>query len=141
MFTFIEHSVKPQLQLSANDTASDFRQNVNMPRGAQKSFQHTWFVREWMQRANVTQADLQRLLDWPKSKASYVVNGQRYNQQLIDELAPILHARPFELLLHPEDAYNIRSFRETAVRVAAIREPGSTPPEPPEPQEKTGTKG
>lgn len=87
----------------------------------QRDFKHTWFVREWMATVGFQQqADLIKRLDWSKAKAHAVWHGQRYTQALIDEIAPLVHARPFELLMHPKEAMAIRGFREQAVRLAAV---------------------
>lgn len=88
----------------------------------QKDFKHTWFIQEWAALANFTQADAQRKLGWSKAKASDIWNGQQYTQSVLDDLAPELNARPWELLLHPRDAFAIRSMREDAARIAASRE-------------------
>lgn len=87
--------------------------------GQQRAFAHTWFIREWMEQAGYKQADMQRQFGWSKAKASDVFNGQRYNQALIDDLAPWLNARPYELLMHPHDAMAFRRLRQDVVRLAA----------------------
>ena len=89
----------------------------------QRDFKHTWFVREWMLQAKKKQADLMKELGWARSKASTVWNGQQYTQAIIDDLAPWLQARPYELLMHPADAFALRQLRESAVRIASVKEP------------------
>lgn len=85
----------------------------------QSDFKHTWFLQEWMQLAGKKQADMLRELGWSKAKASEVFNGQQYKQDLLDELAPWLHCRPYELLLHPARAMALRAFEENARAVAS----------------------
>ena len=85
----------------------------------QRDFAHTWFIREWAERAGFTQADAQRVLGWSKAKASDVWNGQQYNQSIIDELFPVLQARPYELLMHPEEAVALRRIRDHSPRLVA----------------------
>lgn len=82
----------------------------------QRDFYHTWFIRDWSKLAGFTQADAQRELGWSKAKASDVWNGQQYTQSIIDELAPKLKARPFELLLHPDEAMLLRRLRDGGPR-------------------------
>jgi len=94
---------------------------VKAAQRTQRDFQHTWFLREWAELAGFTQADAQRELGWSKAKASDVWNGQQYNQSLIDELAPVLKARPFELLLHPDEAHLYRRLRDGAPRLVASK--------------------
>lgn len=95
----------------------------------QRDFGHTWFLKEWMEQSDPPkrQADLVRDLDWARAKASDIYNGdQQYTQALIDQLAPWLHARPWELLMHPAEAMAIRRLRESAaVIVSAEPKPGS----------------
>jgi hypothetical protein len=85
----------------------------------QRDFKHVWYVREWLRLAGKKQADLQRDLGWSKAKSSDVWNGQQYNQTIIDELAPYVHAEPFELLMSPEQAMALRQLRSSALRIAA----------------------
>lgn len=104
-----------------------------MPKGTpktQRDFKHTWFIQEWMQQAQKIQADMSKDLGWSKGKMSAVWHGQQYTQELIDELAPWLHARPYELLMHPDDAMAIRRLREDAVRIASDRGAPAGTPEP-----------
>ena len=106
---------------------------VKAAQKTQRDFQHTWFLREWAELADFTQADAQRQLGWSKAKASDVWNGQQYNQSIIDELAPVLKARPFELLLHPEEAHMYRRLRDGAPRLVASKSDAKAAPA------KTGT--
>jgi len=87
----------------------------------QDDFGHTWFLREWMEQSDPPkiQADLQKQLGWSKAKAHDVWHGQQYTQALIDEVAPWLNARPFELLLHPDQAMAIRRLRDNAARIVS----------------------
>lgn len=87
----------------------------------QRDFKHTWYFREWMEQAGKKQSDLIKELGWSKAKAHGVWHGQQYTQALVDELAPYLHIRPFEILLPPHEAFSIRAMREAAVRLAAER--------------------
>ena len=87
----------------------------------QRDFKHPWYMREWMEQAGKRQVDLINELGWSKAKANEVWNGQQYTQALIDELAPYLHVRPFELLLSPQEAFSIRNMREAAVQLASER--------------------
>lgn len=86
---------------------------------SQHQFKHTWYLREWMEMHGKRQVDMQQELEWSKAKANDVFNGQQYNQQLIDQLAPWLNVRPYELLMHPDEANAIRRVREDAARIVA----------------------
>lgn len=84
----------------------------------QSDFNHVWYFREWMAMHGKIQADLTRDLDWSKAKASAVWHGQQYTQALLDEVAPWLNVKPYELLLPPEEAMAIRGMRGAAARIA-----------------------
>lgn len=86
---------------------------------------------------NLDQTGLRAKTGWSKRKASDLVTGtQRYNRDALNEAAGALLIAPFELLMHPDDAYGIRKMRaeieREAVRLVAQR--GSTyqlpPPDP-----------
>lgn len=87
----------------------------------QRDFKHTWFLWEWMQAFDPpkTQADMQREMGWSKAKANDVFSGQQYTQQIVDDVARWLNLRPYELLMHPDDAMAVRRMREDAKRIAA----------------------
>lgn len=88
----------------------------------QRDFKHTWYLREWLQQSDppLTQADMQRGMNWSKAKAHDVWHGQQYTQALVDEVCAWLPTiRPFELLLAPEEAIAIRQMRESAVKIAS----------------------
>lgn len=79
-----------------------------------------WYLKEWMTSLDLSQADLQRLAGWGKRKASELVNGStRYNRDVVNEVCAAINIRPFELLMHPDDAMAIRRFRDSALQLAA----------------------
>lgn len=102
------------------------------PAPTQKDFAHTWYLQEWMKMHGKKQADLQKELDWSKAKANAVWHGQQYTQSLVEELSPWLNVRPYELLLHPDDAMAIRRMRADAARIVSSAAIGdqSGDPEP-----------
>jgi len=96
---------------------------MGKPSTSQSDFKHTWYLQEWMELAGKRQADLIREIGWSRAKASDVWNGQQYTQQMIDDVAPWLHARPYELLMHPEEAMALRRLREDAARIVSDSAP------------------
>ena len=79
-----------------------------------------WFLRQWLENTDTSQAQLGRLTGWDKRKTSFLVNNkQPYGRQDVNEVAGALHIEPFELLMHPEDAYALRRMRDGAIRIAA----------------------
>lgn len=82
-----------------------------------------WFLPEWMAAANIpTQAEMMEKTGWSKAKMSQLYNAkQDFNSEVLAEAAQALNARPYELLMPPEDAMAIRQFRRTALQIAADR--------------------
>lgn len=81
---------------------------------------HDWYLPQWLQALRVRQAELERLTGWDKRKASHLVTGkQPYKRDTLNEAADALHIAPFELLMHPEDAFALRRLRTDAIRIAA----------------------
>lgn len=84
------------------------------------------YVSAWLTLAKVKQADLVRLLGYSKAKAHAIWHGdQRLNEDTLEEIAPLAHARPYELLMEPEAAMRYRRL-EAALRDASKVE---SPPE------------
>lgn len=91
---------------------------------------HDWYLREWLDALQASQADLERLTGWDKRKTSHLVTcKQPYKRDTVNEAADALHIQPFELLMPPDEAFALRRFRESAVQLAA-----SSQPEEPLPQ-------
>lgn len=80
-----------------------------------------WYLADWLKTLQVSQAKLGRLTDYPKAKVSDLVTGkQRYNRDILNDIAAALNINPYELLMHPEDAMAQRRMRrmvEDFVRV------------------------
>jgi transcriptional regulator with XRE-family HTH domain len=86
-----------------------------------------WYLKEWLAATNTTQADLVRLTDYPKAKVSDLVNGkQRYNRDVLNDVAHALNIYPYELLMHPSDAMAQRRMRKLAEQMVQIPHGGST---------------
>lgn len=81
---------------------------------------HQWHLAAWAAREGKRQADAQRDLGWSRSTASGLWNGtQRYTQERVDEAARWLGIEPYELLMRPEEAVELRRLRESAFAIAA----------------------
>ncbi|MGA9220026.1 MAG: helix-turn-helix transcriptional regulator [Pseudomonas graminis] len=81
---------------------------------------HDWYLRQWLATLRTTQADLERRTGWDKRKASHLVTGkQPYKRETVNEAALALNVEPFELLMHPDDAFALRQLREAGLRIAA----------------------
>lgn len=90
---------------------------------------HDWYLAEWLEAAGFKQADLVRAFGWSKAKASDVVAGnQRYNRDLVNQVANFLEVRPYELLMHPDLAKAMRGLRDTAAEIVKGVDFGKQPP-------------
>jgi transcriptional regulator with XRE-family HTH domain len=70
---------------------------------------HDWYLKAWLKTLGKKQADLERDLGWNKARASLTARGlQPYDRDDVNEISAYLNIRPYELLLHPEDAFTIR---------------------------------
>jgi len=94
-----------------------------------------WYLKQWLKTLMVSQAELSRRTDYPKAKVSDLVTGkQRYNRDVLNDVASALHLHPYELLMHPDDAMAQRRIRlaaEEIVRVPYGGEAGSGEEEAP----------
>lgn len=82
---------------------------------------HDWYLKEWLRTLGRSQQWLADQLDLQKSKISRKATGVTpYERDDINEIAAVLHLEPYELLMHPEDAMEIRQLRKS-IQLAAER--------------------
>lgn len=82
--------------------------------------QNDWYLAQWLKVLKTSQAELERRTGWDKRKASHLVNGkQPYKRDTVNEASSALNIAPFELLMHPDDAFALRRLRESAIKIAA----------------------
>lgn len=92
-----------------------------------------WFLKEWLTATGTSQAELGRLTDYPKAKVSDLVTGkQRYNRDILNDVAKALNIHPHELLMDPEDAMALRQMRASAQKIVGVRFGGVAVDEPEE---------
>lgn len=83
---------------------------------------HDWFLEAWLKATGLTQARLSLRTGWDKRKTSFLVNGrQEYRRQDVNDAAAALNIEPFELMLHPQDAMELRQLRHQIARAAEKR--------------------
>lgn len=81
-----------------------------------------WFLREWMDTLHVRQADMVERAGWSKTTASLLYNCQQdYNPELVRSAADALNVEPWELLMPPELAMQIRRLRQAVDREVQLR--------------------
>lgn len=82
---------------------------------------HDWFLKQWLKALKKRQADLERDLELNKAKVSLTANGkQPYDRDLVNLVADYLNLRPYELLMHPDDAMAIRQLQASAEQIVTI---------------------
>lgn len=93
-----------------------------------------WYLREWMAACGLkgrgAQTKMRDLAGWSKATMSQLYNGtQDYSPKVVNEAARALNIRPYELLMHPDQAMALRRQREDSLRIvadtAALREQAS----------------
>lgn len=105
-----------------------------------------WFLVEWMDACGISgrgaQARMMELTGWSRATMSQLYNGEQdYSPKIVNEAAAALNAEPYEMLMHPEKAMNLRKLRESAIRIAAENPaPVLKAVDPPE-QLREGTNG
>ncbi len=79
----------------------------------------TWYLREWMDTLGVNQAYMVKEAGWSKTTASLLYNCQQdMNVDLLKSAAFALKREPYELLMRPEDAFQIIRHRQEIEREA-----------------------
>lgn len=69
-----------------------------------------------------TQAMMMEKTGWTKAKMSQLYNfKQDFNSEILSEASNALNIRPYELLMHPEDAHALRRVHGAAVHLASDR--------------------
>lgn len=105
-----------------------------------------WFLVEWMDACGISgrgaQTKMMELTGWSKATMSQLYNGEQdYSPKIVNEAAVALNAEPYELLIHPEKAMNLRKLRESAIRIAADNQAIQTKSEAFSNPVKDGTNG
>jgi transcriptional regulator with XRE-family HTH domain len=85
-----------------------------------------WYFNEWLAATATTQAEIVRRTDYPKAKVSDLATGkQRYNRDILNDIANALNVKPFELLMHPSEAMAQRRIKRLAEQMVQIPHGGS----------------
>lgn len=80
---------------------------------------HDWYLRQWLRHFGKLQEDVARDLGMNKAKVSLQARGiQPYTRDEVNEIAEYLNLRPYELLMHPDDAMALRRLRAEMIRLA-----------------------
>ncbi len=84
-----------------------------------------WYLKEWLETLDLSQADLGRLTDYPKAKVSDLVTGkQRFNRDILNDIATALHLQIHELLMPPEEAMAQRQMKQAMAKFVPVTHGG-----------------
>ncbi len=73
-----------------------------------------------MDKLKITQADMQRMAGWSKATAHQVYHGkQDYSPGVVNAASAALNCKPWELLMHYDEAMAIRRMRAAALQIVA----------------------
>ena len=83
---------------------------------------YDWYLREWLSALDCTQARLRDETGWTVRIASQLVNRKtRWNRDHLNAAAHALNLQAWELLMHPQDAMEIRQLRNSVTLAAERR--------------------
>jgi transcriptional regulator with XRE-family HTH domain len=83
-----------------------------------------WYIREWAAALKMTQTETARRCGWSKASASQIFNGlQDYSPKIVNDVAAAYNCKPWELLMHPDEAFAIRRMRQAALAIVADNAP------------------
>lgn len=119
---------RAQIRIVAKAPAAARSYNANMARKrsnpASKIAGPDWYLREWMENLGVSQADLARECDWTNSTMHGIYHGRTaYYREIVNLIADKLNVRPYELMMHPDEAHAMRQLRKEALKVVEASEP------------------
>lgn len=111
-------SVKAVVPFLGNDASGALIYKRNMGSAPQ----HDWYLKEWLASLDTSVTWLERETGWTHRIASQLVNCRtRWNRDHLMLAARTLRISPFELLLHPDDAMQIRRLRSAVDQEARLR--------------------
>lgn len=85
-----------------------------------------WFLHEWFATAGLKQHDLVTKLDYGKNTASRLWHGlQPFRRDHVQDISALLNIKPYELLMHPEEAFKLRRLEAALKEVAREEAPAA----------------
>ncbi len=123
----LNHESNYLVHTAGNDDASTRPHNVNVTEEPESD----WYLKAWAERLGKRQADLVTELGWLKNHAHRRWHGiQPYRRDFVNEVAAWLGIEPFELLMPPERAIQLRQLAQSALAIAAESGKAFAPLEP-----------
>jgi hypothetical protein len=112
----LNQSQGDQVQPCHNDRRVQRNQTARMDNVAEPN----WYLQDWMTHLGKIQASLVNELGWNKSRANLVWHArQQYTRATVNEVSTWLGIQPYELLMPPAEALQIRQVRDAAIAIAA----------------------
>lgn len=108
-------------------TAGSYNAKVpkKKPRAKPHRAEPDWFLPEWIATLKTTQSKLARQCGWNTSTMHGIYHGRtQYYREIVNLIAGNLNIKPYELLMHPDEAFALRQQREVALKIVE----GSPPP-------------
>jgi transcriptional regulator with XRE-family HTH domain len=132
--------------MERNDWGLRSSYHANMAKKAPdpRSFEQDWFLPEWMASKKMSQAELGRRTGWSKATVNDIFHGKtNYYREIVNLAARALEVHPWELLMSPEEANQIKRLRtaldeEVHLRVAEAQQGFRTKDELPDRRKKAG---
>lgn len=116
----LNHESIKEVQTKGNDANALRPHTVNVDNETEPD----WYLQEWAKVADKRQADLVNDLGWLKNHAYRIWHGkQPYRRDIVNTVAAWLGIEPYELLMPPQEALQIRQLREAALAIAAHQSP------------------
>ncbi len=82
---------------------------------------HDWYLKDWLKTCNTNQERLSQDLDINKATVSHLARGiQPYSRDYVNQIAEYLNIQPYELLMHPADAFTIRRLLVEADKMSEM---------------------
>lgn len=83
---------------------------------------HDWYLKEWLDTLDCSITDLRERTGWTHRIGSQLVNRKvRWNRDHLSQAAFALNLSPWELLMPPADAMEVRQLRAQVLRAAEKR--------------------
>jgi len=79
-----------------------------------------WHLQEWLTVKHKRQADILRDLEWDRARTSRIISGkQPFTRDDVLALAKWLQIEPYELLMPPQRAAQLRAIEQSTIDLAA----------------------
>lgn len=104
------------VQMARNDESRLGPHNVDVDEDEEPD----WYLQDWATLSGKRQADLVSDLGWLKNHAHRIWHSkQPYRRDIVNAVARWLEIQPYELLMPPKEALQLRQLRQSAMAIVA----------------------